>query len=86
MSSYFDKTVTIEVPADALGKSIDEPVVQDVVEVALRTGPCVVRNHVHGAFNEFLHELTIGNERDQYEAAVKLAGVALRYAWENRFR
>lgn len=75
-----EKTVTVALPADFFGKSIDEAVVQDIVRKALfESGPIVARNHVHGAFNEFYHDTN-------YDTAVKLAGLAMRYALENQMR
>ena len=75
-----DKTATMVVPADFRGKSIPEDVVRDVVGAALfEAGPFVVKNHI-GAFNELVSD-RVGVM--SYEAAIKLAAHALRFAAEN---
>lgn len=83
----YDKTITVEIPADHGDKSLDDDgVLADVVASGMGETPCVARNHVHGRFNEFMFMLDQGDPKERYEAAVKLAGIALRYAWENRVR
>lgn len=84
-SDVYDKTVTTEIPADHAGKSLDDDgILFRVVEEGLQDVPGVVLNHVQGRFNDFAHELRHGEPRARREAAIKLAGIALRYAWENR--
>ena len=81
----FTKTVTVDVPADHSGKSLDDDgVLAEVVASGLLETPCVVENHLRGHYNGLAHALHHGDARERYEAAVKLAGIALRYAWENR--
>lgn len=83
----FTKTCTVDLPADYNGNSLhDNNVLADVVASGLLETPGVVRNHVHGHFNDFTAMLDQADPKKRYEAAVKLAGIALRYAWENRTR
>lgn len=70
------KTKPIDVPVDALGASIDEEVIADVVGEALFDYCTVVRNHVHSAFNAYFSE-------PSYETATTLAAIALRFAQEH---
>ena len=75
------QTVTVEIPADAAGKSIDPRVVIDIADYALfKSGPIVALNHIHGAFND----LRAASVEERYKAAVKLAGLAMRFALENQ--
>lgn len=83
----YDKTATVQIPADHSGGSLaDDGALADVVASGMGETPCVARNHVHGRFNEFMHALEHGDPVERYEAGVRLAGIALRYAWENRIR
>jgi hypothetical protein len=83
----FTKERLVQIPADADGKSLDgDGVLADIVASGMLETPCVVRNHVWGRFNDFMQMLDQGDPQQRYEAAVKLAGIALRYAWENRPR
>jgi hypothetical protein len=79
MTKFKDgQTVTVTLPADAMGKSIDERVVADIADYALfKAGPIVALNHIWGAFNELRAD-------QNYKAAVKLAGMVMRYAQENQ--
>lgn len=87
MTHAYDKKITVEIPADHGGRSLaDDGVLADVVASGMSETPCVVRNHIHGRFNDFLYMLEHGDPKQRYEAAAKLAGIALRYAWENRIR
>jgi hypothetical protein len=84
-TDHYTNTITVEIPADAAGKSLnDDGVLADVVASGMLECPCVARNHVHGRFNEFMWALQHGDFQERYDAAVKLAGIALRHAWENR--
>jgi hypothetical protein len=83
----YTKTVTVDIPADHAGKSLDDNgVLADVVASGMTEAPGVVENHLRGRYNEVAWALHNGNPVERYEAAVKLAGIALRYAWENRIR
>lgn len=82
MAKFQDgQTVTVTLPADAAGKSINERVVVDVVDYALfKAGPLVALNHIWGAFND----LRASDVEVRYKAAVKLAGLVMRFALENQ--
>ncbi len=68
--------LSVEVPADYNGKSIDADIIHDIVDEALfRSGPIVARNHIHGAFNDLY-------VKQDYASAVRLAGLVMRYAQE----
>lgn len=65
-------------PTDFLGKSIEDKVLYDIVDKALfNSGPLVVMNHIHTAFNEL-------RESQDYDSAVKLAGLVMRFAQEHK--
>lgn len=71
------RNVVVAVPADAMGRTIPDSVIHDVVERALGAVPIVARNHIHGAFNTFMQERN-------YASAIDLAGVVMRWAMENQ--
>jgi HEAT repeat protein len=76
---------TVEIPADALGNTVDGRVIADVVEAALQATPCVVLNHIRGRFNDLVFALdNCMAPEARYRAAVQLAGIAMRFALENR--
>ncbi len=83
----YDKTINVAIPADYDGKSLDDDgVLADIVASGMTEAPGVVENHLRGRYNEVAWALHQGSPQERYEAAVKLAGIALRYAWENRIR
>ena len=84
-SAHYDKFVTVDIPADHDRKSLDDGhVIARVVESGLLEAPCVLDNQVRGRFNEFAYAMERLSPQERCEAAIKLAGIALRYAWENR--
>jgi hypothetical protein len=86
-TDHYTNTVTVEIPADTNGKSLhDDGVLADVVASGMLEVPCVAQNHVHGRFNEFMYALQHGDPQERYNAAVQLAGIALRHAWEHRIK
>lgn len=69
----------VTVPVDALGKSIDEDLVFDLVTRALSGAPLLTPAWVTAAARNFI-------EARDFESAMNLAAVALRWAQENRPR
>lgn len=79
MKGPYADSKMVPVPVDALGKSIEDDLIYDVVTAALGAMPLLTPAYVLAAARVF-------NEDRDYAAALNMAAVALRFAQENKPR